>query len=225
MVKIKDIPIDDRPIERLINKGSEVLSNDEILAILIKTGTNSSSAKDLAINILNSLDNINALKNIDYETLIKIKGIGKSKAAIILAAIELSKRINQEITNIKNIKMNHPNILFNYYKNILKDKKQEYFYAVYLDQKNYIIKDKLLFIGTINYSMVHPREIFKEAYLIGATSIIIIHNHPSGDVLPSKEDYSTTNKIIEASNILGIKVIDHIIIGKKYYSFYENKDI
>lgn len=225
MTKIKEIPIDDRPIERLLNKGSDALSNDEIIAILLKTGTNSISAKDLALNILNKLENINDLKNINYESLIKIKGIGKSKAAIILAAIELSKRINQEITNIKNIKMNHPSILFDYYKNLLKDKKQEFFYAVYLNQKNIIIKDKLLFIGTINYSMVHPREIFKEAYLIGAASIVIIHNHPSGDVLPSNEDYHTTNKILEASKILGINVIDHIIIGNKYYSFYENGEI
>jgi len=225
MTKIKEIPIDDRPIERLLNKGSDALSNDEIIAILLKTGTNSISAKDLALNILNKLENINDLKNINYESLIKIKGIGKSKAAIILAAIELSKRINQEIKIIKNIKMNHPSILFDYYKNLLKDKKQEFFYAVYLNQKNIIIKDKLLFIGTINYSMVHPREIFKEAYLIGAASIVIIHNHPSGDVLPSNEDYHTTNKILEASKILGINVIDHIIIGNKYYSFYENGEI
>ena len=170
-MKIKEIPINDRPIERLINNGSNVLSNDELLAILLKTGTKEMSAKELGTLILKKI-NINELKNITFEELISIKGIGNKKAAVIMAAIELSKRMNQKVVNIRN-EMSDPLKIYNHYKEILVNEKQEHFYAIYLDIKNKIIKDKLLFIGTINYSMVHPREIFKEAYLIGAISIII----------------------------------------------------
>lgn len=223
-MKIKEIPINDRPIERLINNGSNVLSNDELLGILLRTGTKEMSAKELGTLILNKID-ISNLKNITYEQLISIKGIGSKKAAVIIAAIELSKRMNQKVVNIRN-KISDPLNIYNHYKEILKDEKQEHFYAIYLDIKNKIIKDKLLFIGTINYSMVHPREIFKEAYLIGAISIIIVHNHPSGEVLPSKNDIETTKQLEAVGKLMGIPVIDHIIIGEnKYYSFYENGDI
>jgi len=223
-MKIKELPINDRPIERLINNGSNVLSNDELLAILLKTGTKEMSAKELGTLILKKI-NINELKNITFEELINIKGIGNKKAAVIMAAIELSKRMNQKVVNIRN-KISDPLNIYNHYKEILKDKKQEHFYAIYLDIKNKIIKDKLLFIGTINYSMVHPREIFKEAYLIGAISIIIVHNHPSGEVLPSKNDIETTKQLDAVGKLMGIPIIDHIIIGEnKYYSFCENGDL
>ena len=224
MTKIKELPLNDRPVERLINIGSESLSNDELLAIILKTGTFDLSSKELALEILKKRD-INNLSSITLEELLNIKGIGIKKAAIILATLELSKRINNNIDTIKN-KMNKPSLLFEYYKNKLENKKQEYFYAVYLDIKGKIIKDKLLFIGTINYSIVSPREIFKEAYLSSATSIVIIHNHPTGDVIPSNNDLETTKNLVKIGEFLGVKIIDHIIIGKtKYYSFKENGDI
>ncbi len=223
-MKIKEIPINDRPIERLINKGSEVLSNDELLAILLKTGTKEMSAKDLGTLILNKVG-IEGLRNITYEQLISIKGVGSKKAGTIMAAIELSKRMNQKVVNLRG-EFNDPLKIYNHYREILKDKNQEHFYVVYLDIRNRIIKDKLLFIGTANYSTIHPRDIFKEAYLNGAISIVVIHNHPSGEVLPSKNDLETTKQLVAVGNLLGIKVIDHIIIGEsKYYSFCENGDI
>lgn len=225
MIKIKELPINDRPVERLIHKGGESLSNIELLAILLKTGTNQLSAKDLANQILKKYP-INKLMDISYEELVSIKGIGPKKAAIILTAIELSKRMEQKIEVIKHQKMKHPSILFEYYKEILKNKKQEYFYAIYLNNKGRIINEKLLFIGTINYSIVHPREVFKEAYLNGAASIILLHNHPSGDVIPSNNDIETTEQFIQIGQLLGIKIIDHIIVGKsQYYSFHENGDL
>ena len=192
MTKIKDIPILDRPIERLINKGSNSLSNEELLAILLRTGNKTESSKDLAIKILAKYHNIKELSNITLEELKQIKGIGDSKAAILLSAFELSKRINQNIDTIIDKKANNPELIFNYYKELLSDKTQEYFYAIYVDTNKKIIKDKLLFIGTINQSLVHPREVFKEAYLCSASSIICVHNHPSGNVLPSKEDITMT---------------------------------
>ena len=223
-MKIKEIPINDRPVERLINKGSEALSNDELLAILLRTGTKEMSAKDLGTLILNKVG-IGELRNITYEQLISIKGVGSKKAGTIMAAIELSKRMNQKVVNLRG-EFNDPLKLYNHYREILKDKNQEHFYVVYLDIRNKIIKDKLLFIGTANYSTVHPRDIFKEAYLNGAISVVVIHNHPSGEVLPSKNDLETTKQLVAVGNLLGIKVMDHIIIGEnKYYSFCENGDI
>ncbi len=222
-VLIKDIPLNERPRERLINKGVEYLSNEDLLAILLKTGTKENSVKVLASNILKQLDNISNLKDINLERLIKIKGIGKAKACELLAAIELGKRLNKKIDNLNQIKIYSSNSIYEYYQDKLKDKLQEFFYCVYLDTKNHIIKDKLLFIGTINESLIHPREIFKEAYLLSASSIICIHNHPSGNVTPSNNDIVMTKQLIEVGKILGIKVLDHIIIGKNnYYSFNDN---
>ena len=222
-VLIKDIPLNERPRERLINKGVEYLSNEDLLAILLKTGTKENSVKVLANNILKQLDDINNLKEINLENLIKIKGIGKAKACELLAAIELGKRLNKKIDNLNQIKIYSSNSIYEYYQDKLKDKLQEYFYCVYLDTKNHIIKDKLLFIGTINESLIHPREIFKEAYLLSASGIICIHNHPSGNVNPSNNDIIMTKQLVEVGKILGIKVLDHIIIGKNnYYSFNDN---
>ena len=168
------------------------------------------------------LDKINDLKDINLESLLKIKGIGKVKACELLASIELGKRINIEFDNINKIKIVNAESVFNYYKNVLKDKKQEYFYCIYLDTKNNIIKDKMLFKGTINESLVHPREVFKEAYLLSASSIICIHNHPSGNTNPSKNDEMLTKQLKKCGELLGIKVLDHIIISNNsYFSFLE----
>lgn len=225
-VKIKDIPKEDRPCERLIEKGVESLSNEELLAIIFKTGTKGNSAKDLASFLLSKIESLKKLNDINLESLKRIKGIGISKACNLLAAIELGKRINKEVDTIKNIKLTSAELVYKYYKEKIGDKKQEYFYAVYLDNGKKILDDKLLFIGTINYSLVHPREIFKEAYLLGASAIICIHNHPGGNPIPSKQDYEITSNLIEASKVLGIKLLDHIIICENnYYSFLENEDI
>lgn len=225
-IKIKDIPTFDRPRERLINLGVECLSNEELFAIVLKVGTREISAKDLSAILLSKVGGINNLKEYNLEKLKKIKGIGTAKACLILAIIELSRRMNREVSNINNTKFKNCEVVYKYYKDILKDKKQEYFYCIYLDNSKKIIKDKLLYIGTINYSIVHPREVFKEAYLLSASAIICVHNHPSGNVLPSKPDIDLTKNLISVGNILGIKVLDHIIIGNNnYYSFLENNDI
>lgn len=225
-MKIKDIPLIDRPIERLINKGVTSLSNEELLAIIIRTGTKEKSAKDISSELIGNFGSLKNLANSSYEQLKTIKGIGKSKSALLMSCFELSKRINTSIDSIINIKANRPDIIFNYYKQLLSDRKQEYFYAIYLNIRNRIIKDKLLYIGTINYSIVHPREVFREAYLAGASSIILLHNHPGGSVFPSKNDIDTTKRLKEVGDLMGIKIVDHIIIGKdKYYSFYENNDL
>lgn len=225
-VKIKDIPLLDRPMERLIDIGVENLSNEELLAIILKTGSKGVSAKDLAGSFLSKIDSLKKLNNLNYEQLKTTKGIGMSKACTLLASIELGKRINREVDTIKNIKFTSADIVYKYYKDKLGDKKQECFYAIYLDTGKKIIDDKLLFIGTVNYSLIHPREIFKEAYLCGASAIICVHNHPGGNPIPSKQDFDMTKNLVEVSKFLGIKLLDHIIICKNnYYSFLENGDI
>ena len=225
-VKIKDMCILDRPRERLIKYGVKNLSDSELLAILIGSGNNKNSAKDLANIILSKCGGTSNLDKLNYNTLITIDGIKESKACNILSAIELSRRINSKVRDLNGIRLTNVNTVFNYYKEILKDEKQECFYCIYLDVTKKIIKDKLLFKGTLNYSLVHPREIFKEAYLLDATALICVHNHPSDNLVPSKQDIEITNNLVELGNFHGIKVLDHVIIGKtSYYSFLENNKI
>lgn len=222
-VKIKEIPKLDRPCERLINEGKEYLSNEELLAIIFKTGTKDISAKELALNVLKEVNNINNLDEFNYSNLIKIKGIGMMKACSLLATIELGKRINSQIVSLNDTSFTSANMVYNFFKHKLKNKKQEYFYCIYLDNAKKIIKEKLLFIGTINYSIVHPREVFKEAYMLSASTIICVHNHPSNNLKPSQNDIEITKRLIDIGNILDIKVLDHIIIGSNsYFSFLEN---
>ncbi len=222
-VAIKDIPINDRPIERLITYGSENISDEELISILLKTGSKEASSKMLASILLNNIGGIRNLKNVTLNKLTQIKGIGIVKASTIIACIELSKRMNKKIDTLYNIKVTSPNIIYDYFKIKLENKKQEYFYAVYLDNDKKIIQEKLHFIGTINHSLIHPREIYKDAYLCSASGIILIHNHPSGNLTPSREDISTTNNLSEIGNLFGIKIVDHIIISNQgYFSFVEN---
>lgn len=221
---IKDIPKSERPRERFKKFGKENVSNEELLSIIINNGTKNQSVKELSNSVLSKVNDIKDLKNISLNVLKKINGIGEVKAIKILAAIELGKRVYSK-SDMNNIKMDSPDKIYEYMKDEVKDEKQEHFYALYLDSKKNLIDKKLLFIGTLNKSIVHPREIFKYAYLLSASSIICVHNHPSGDTIPSKEDISLTKALVEIGKMQGIYVIDHIVIGNNYYSLYENGDI
>ena len=225
MIKFKDIPNSDKPRERLYNYGEENLSNEELLSIILKTGSKRYSVKEVSLKLLEMFGDITKLKDIGINSLTNISGIGKVKATELKAAIELGRRVYSN-NNIENIKVKNPKDIYNYFYPLIGDKKQEYFYCLYLDkQQNYIDK-KCLFIGTIDNSVAHPREIFKEAYLLSASKIVCIHNHPSGDVNPSKSDIYFTMKIKEISIIHGIELIDHIIIGhNNYYSFHDNNKL
>lgn len=224
-IKMKDVPKCERPRERLINVGVENLSDEELLAIILKTGSKEMSVKSLASYILSNINGIENLKNINYHKVMDIRGIGKAKACTLVALGEISKRTTRKIVSLAGIKLNTPDKVFEFYKTKV-DRFQEQFYTIYLDANKKVIEEKLLFLGTVNYSLVHPRDIFKEAYLLNATGIICVHNHPSGDVSPSKEDISLTNRLREVGKLMGILVIDHIIIGEEmYYSFLENGKI
>ena len=222
-MKIKDIPKSERPVERLLMYGASSLSNEELLSILIKTGNKDDSAKDLALKVLSLVSG--NISDINYQKLSKVKGIGDIKSAVILAALELGKRSNS-LKSLNSVKITEASTVFNYYRNVFINKKQEYFYSIYLDSNKVVISEKLLFIGTLDHSLVHPREVFKEAISVSASSIICIHNHPSGNVMPSRNDIEITKRLIEIGEMLGIRVVDHVIIGiDKYYSFLENGDI
>lgn len=224
-IKIKEIPINERPRERLINLGAENLSDEELLSIILKTGTKNMSVKNLSAYILSKIGGIEKLKDLNIQTLEKINGIGEAKACTILALIEISKRMNRKFPTLIGMKLNTPVKVMHYYQNKINNF-QEQVYCIYLDNVKKVIKEKLLFLGTANHSLVHPRDIFKEAYLLNATSIICVHNHPSGEVTPSKEDIEMTNRIKDIGKLMGIPLLDHIIIGdNKYYSFLENGKI
>ncbi len=214
----------ERPRERMQKVGKENLSNEELLAIIIKTGTKGISVKDIARSVLKEIKSVNNLENITINSFCNIKGLGKVKTMEIMAAIELGKRIYLEQEETNNLKYDNPETIYLYNKHLFKNKKQEYFYCLYLDNKNKLIERKLLFMGTINRSIVHPREIFKEAYLTSASGIVCMHNHPSGDIKPSIEDIHITKTLIDIGKIQGINIVDHMIIGNNnYYSFYDNK--
>lgn len=226
MIDFKKIPNENKPRERLLLYGSESLANDELLAIILKTGSKKYNVKEISFKILEEVGDISKLKDVGINNLMKIDGIGKVKAIELKAALELGKRVYLKSDNIEKIDLNSPELIYAYFYDILNDKKQEYFYAVYVDTKGKYIDKKCLFVGTINSSVIHPREIFKEAYLLSANGIICIHNHPSGDPSPSKEDIMVTRRLKEIGIIHGINIIDHIIIGNNsYYSFYEHKKV
>lgn len=225
-MKIKNIPINDRPRERLLEKGPPSLSDEELLTIILGSGNKNKSVKEISNSLLSSIKNISELKNKNYQELTKIEGIGNAKACILLALIEISKRMNQNINSLNNVIFKTPDLIYDFFKEPLAHEMQENFYCIYLDKHKRIISYKLLFKGTLDRSLVHPREIFKEAYLLSASSIICVHNHPSGILNPSNEDLYLTKSLINIGNIMGIEINDHIIIGKNgYYSFFENGDL
>ena len=186
-MKIKEIPVSERPREKLIKKGADSLSTSELLAIILQGGIKDVNANELAFKLLKEVGNIHEFVNLSFLELTKIKGIGEVKAAKILATVELGKRIFLE-EEANKIKINNPKDIYNYAKVFFYGLKQECFYALYLDSNKKILKMKLLFKGTINKSSVHPREIFKEAYKEDASYIVCLHNHPSGNVNPSSKD-------------------------------------
>ncbi|MBW8350201.1 DNA repair protein RadC [Bacillus sp. IITD106] len=218
---IRDFPIDERPRERLINNGAESLSNHELLAILLRTGTKSESVIQLANRLLTQFGGLMWLKDAALEEMTNLKGIGKAKAVQIAAAVELGRRISN-LSYDERYVIRSPEDGANYVMNDMRFLTQEHFVALYLNTKNQVIHRQTIFIGSLNASIVHPREVFKEAIRRSAASIICLHNHPSGDPSPSREDIEVTKRLVECGKLVGIELLDHLIIGdKKYVSMKE----
>lgn len=217
---IKEMPSSERPRERFKKYGREALSNEELLSILLRTGTDSKSVKEVSLDILNKYS-INELKNINFNSLKSIKGVGEVKAITILSAIEFGKRVYSKSDLVYQIKTGDD--VYNLVKDDMEDLLQEKFMAVYLDIKNKVIDKKVIFVGTVNSSSITPRDVFREGVKLNSVSIILVHNHPAGSINPSYEDVYLTNEFIKLGRMMGISVIDHLIIGKNnYYSFRES---
>lgn len=220
-IKMKELPISERPYEKLETYGAESLTNSELLAIIIKTGTKEDTAVGLAQKILKLNDETNKedlsfLQDISITDFMEIKGIGKVKAIQLLAVCELAKRMNKPI-NKKCIKINNSNDIAKLLMNELRYEKREKAKLILLNSKNIILKIKDISYGGTNFAMIEPKEILNEAIKIGAPKMILVHNHPSGDTTPSKSDFNITDKIYEASELLGIQFLDHIIIGNNRF--------
>lgn len=220
-IMIKDVPKEDRPRERLLSLGSRYLSNQELLAILLVSGTKSESVMELANRVLMHFEGLNLLSDATIEELTAIRGIGPAKGVLILSAIELGKRMNQYKPNDRYI-IRSPEDGAEFVMEEMRMLKQEHFVVLFLNTKNQIIHRQTIFIGSLNASIVHPREIFKEAVKRSAASIICAHNHPSGDPTPSQEDIHVTRRLVESGKMIGIELLDHLIIGdRKFVSLKE----
>lgn len=220
-IKLKELPVMERPYEKLELYGPEKLTSAELLAIIIKTGTKEETAVQLAqrvlkINETNKSDDLTFLQDISIAELTKIKGIGKVKAIQLLAVVELAKRINIPM-NSNIIKIKNTADIVKLLMNEMKNEKRERVKLVLLNSKNVILKIKDISYGGSNFAYIEPKDILYEAIKMQAPRIILVHNHPSGDTTPSKSDYNVTDRIYESASLMGIELLDHIIIGNNKY--------
>ena len=222
MPKIKDIPKIDRPREKMLAKGPDALSKSELLAILIGSGIKGKNVKQLSEQIIKKYSS-NFL-NLNIEDLLQFSGIGEAKALQIMSSLELVKRFYDEKKHQENVILSvNDAVAINL---DLKDKKREHLVCLFLNARNVLIKKEIISIGTLDKSLIHPREIFGPAVELRSAGIILVHNHPSGDPEPSKQDKEVFTNIIEAGRIMGVNVLDFIIIGQvKNFSFFEGLKI
>jgi len=221
---IKEWPESDRPREKLLEKGPEALSDAELLAIILRVGDASShkSALDYGRELLSLFESFRKLEEASIQEICTIKGIGLAKAAQIKAALEIGKRFAQE--EIKRGEQFHSSAdVFNHYREQLGGLKKEEFHVLLLDAKNRKLRDVRVSEGSLTSSLVHPREVFNPVIRESAAAVILVHNHPSGDPLPSQEDLHITRRLREIGEVMGVRVLDHIIIGRgKYVSFVDD---
>lgn len=223
-VRMCELPEDERPYEKCLKRGAQALTDAELLAVIIRTGAKGEKSIDLARNILQLSKSCNGILGIYHssiEELMQIKGVGKVKAIQLKCVAELAKRFNKAVRKEK-LSFVEPKSIADYYMEELRHEEKEKLLVLMLDSKNRLIKEEILSIGTVNASIVSPRELFIEALKSGAVNIILLHNHPSGDCTPSKDDILLTKRIRKCGNMLEIKLLDHIIIGDNIYmSFLE----
>jgi len=220
---VKDLPADDRPRERLMLRGSQSLSDAELLAILLRTGTKGKSVRHIAQDLIIKYGNLAILSTKSPSEISKINGIKKDKAATLAAAFEIGKRIAVQSKWYSEKKITSPEDIVSVFLPLLKDELQEHFYVICLNSSNKIIKIERISSGNLDSSIVHPREVFKAAIENSAKSIILLHNHPSGNPEPSNEDISITKKLVEASKYMEIPIFDHIIIADRTYASFVEK--
>ncbi len=220
---IKEWPEDERPREKMQKSGADSLSDAELLALILRVGDHAShqSAIDLGRNMLQTFGDLRKLSSATFSEICGVKGAGPAKASSVLAALALGRRINTDkLENLE--RFTAPSQIFNHFHYRFRDRRREYFVVLLLDGKNRIIREEQISEGSLNQSIVHPREVFSRAVKESAAAVILVHNHPSGDPAPSREDREITRRLKEAGDVLGIRVLDHIIIGDgSYFSFVE----
>lgn len=221
---IKDIPMEDRPRERLIKYGPEVLSNGELLAIILRTGMKSESAISIANSMISKSGGLKFLANCSVQELSQIKGVGQAKAAQVKAAIELGRRLRGYRSGAE-VKISKPEDAALMVMEDMRYLAKEYLRVIFLNTKNIVIECRDISIGSLNTSIVHPREVYSEAIKKSSSSIIICHNHPSGDPSPSQEDINITKRLSEVGKLVGIELLDHLIIGDGTYISLKEKGI
>lgn len=221
-MKLKALPINELPRERLLQYGASSLSNEELLSIIFRTGVKDLSVKEVSGNVLSTIENINELANISVDELASIKGVGIVKAITLLASLELGKRVYSNPLN-KGTLLNNTLAVHETFKSLFKSLLQEKFVVIYLNTKKELIGYDILFIGTLDSTAFHPREVLRGAIKRSASAIIVMHNHPSGNVNPSNNDILLTRQLMKSCEVVGIPLIDHLISnGSDYYSFFDN---
>lgn len=221
---MRELPPEQRPRERMLKEGAANLSDIDLLAIMLRTGTAKASAMELAAALLGRFRDLRALAQATVEELSELKGVGPAKAVQVKAALELGKRLAALPTEERPV-IRCPEDVCTLVMEDLRDRDREYFQALLLNTKNQVLARETISIGTLNSSMVHPRELFKMAIRRSAASLILVHNHPSGDPTPSREDISLTKRLIEAGEIIGIDVLDHIVIGDNRFTSLKSKGL
>ena len=211
---IKEWPADDRPREKMMKRGAEALSDAELLALLLRTGDAGSgrSALDLGRELLREFGDLRTLATASVTDICRVKGTGPAKAASVKAALEIANRFKGRRLESE-ARYTSPDQVFEHYHYSYRDRRKEYFLALLLDGKNRVIREVQISEGSLNQSIVHPREVFNPAVRESAAAIILVHNHPTGDPSPSREDLEITRRLREAGDLMGVKVLDHIIIG------------
>ena len=209
---VHDLPVGERPRERLLKLGSEALSAQEILAVILGRGTKGESVMMTSQKLLSRFGNLKGVANASVEELVQTSGIGLAKATQIKAAVEFSRRLEADAGEKPRPILKSPEDVIGEVRSQLKGKKKEHFLVLCLDTRNRLINRRLVSMGSLDTSIVHPREVFKEAVSSCAASVIFAHNHPSGDPEPSKEDIELTKRLARAGEIVGINVLDHIIV-------------
>ena len=218
---IKQLPPELRPRERLLEAGPSALSDGELLGLLLGIGNQEKTAVELAGDVISEAGGLHGLYDADAHELMRVNGIGEAKACIILAAVELGRRIGQ-VRNPGRPVISSPADVDRLLRGRIANLDRENFVAVLLNTKNEVIGTPLISVGTLSSALVHPREVFKRAIRPSAASVVLAHNHPSGKAEASREDREVTGRLVEAADILCIDVLDHVIVGDRYYSMKEN---
>jgi DNA repair protein RadC len=222
--RIKDWPRDERPREKLIRKGSDSLSDAELLAILLRSGTRGGTAVDVAKSLISANGSLERLASRSFSELKRHHGMGEVKAVSIVAAFELGRRSAVRNAGRRTL-VRSPEDVARIYQPLLRDLKQEVFKVLLLDSANHLLRDVKVSEGILNSSLVHPREVFRHAILEPAASVILLHNHPSGNPEPSPEDLQITRQLVEAGKIMGIPVHDHLIISPSSFTSFAERGL